>query len=222
MRSKPAVNTQRASAANKPFMTEYRLAYRDPTATVQKRKNATTRVLSRKGKSQSKPVEHAREPILPPVVKAEEVRLLNYPFTDFLKKAVETPHLTTSLTLPAMMNGNAHANVSLEAYRRRRRLLAAEHKQGLHQRYNIITGMYLYSILCNAGSAIDGELSSGFKEGRRAVCPTFSHIDTITNVCVVCNHYSSNRLDLLDTTSSRAMTFSQERLRKKSKRFTET
>ena len=32
MRSKTAVNPQRASAANKPFMTEYRLAYRDPTA----------------------------------------------------------------------------------------------------------------------------------------------------------------------------------------------
>jgi hypothetical protein len=55
---------------------------------------------------------------------------------------IEVP--STSLTLPAMMNGAAYANLSLEAYRQRRRMLAAEKKKSLHQRYNVITGIVGY------------------------------------------------------------------------------
>lgn len=40
-----------------------------------------------------------------------------------------------------MMSGAEKANVSLAAYRQRRRNLAAEHKKGLHQKYNVITGI---------------------------------------------------------------------------------
>jgi hypothetical protein len=43
------------------------------------------------------------------------------------------------------MSGTAYANVSLEAYRKRRRLLATEHKKLLHERYNIITGTLIFS-----------------------------------------------------------------------------
>jgi hypothetical protein len=42
------------------------------------------------------------------------------------------------------MNGAAYANLSLEAYRQRRRMLAAEKKKSLHQRYNVITGIVGY------------------------------------------------------------------------------
>ncbi len=77
MRSKTNVTPQRASAANKPFMTEYRLAYRDPTASVQKRKNATSKLYSKKAKIPSKPIEFAKEPIhLPVITKVEEVIFL--------------------------------------------------------------------------------------------------------------------------------------------------
>lgn len=66
MRSKHAVPTQRASAANKPFMTEYRLAYKDPTAS-QKRKIP----LSKKAQQQAKSAEPKKEPVMRIVV--EEV-----------------------------------------------------------------------------------------------------------------------------------------------------
>ena len=49
-----------------------------------------------------------------------------------------------------MMSGAAYANVSLEAYRKRRRLLAHEHKKLSHQRYNIITGEIHFSIYLQA------------------------------------------------------------------------
>jgi hypothetical protein len=39
-----------------------------------------------------------------------------------------------------MMNPAAQANLSLDAYRQRRRNLAAEHKKELHTRHNVITG----------------------------------------------------------------------------------
>jgi hypothetical protein len=44
-----------------------------------------------------------------------------------------------------MMSGAAYANLSLEAYRQRRRMLAAEKKKSLHQRYNVITGIERFS-----------------------------------------------------------------------------
>ena len=49
MRSKAAVNPPRASAANKPFMTEYRIAYRDPTAS--KKGKYTSAVTSKASKT---------------------------------------------------------------------------------------------------------------------------------------------------------------------------
>jgi hypothetical protein len=67
MRSKHVVNTQRASAVNKPFLTEYRLAYKDPTAS-QKRKNPAG---GKKQPAQVKPSEPIKEAIAPPAV--EEV-----------------------------------------------------------------------------------------------------------------------------------------------------
>lgn len=42
-----------------------------------------------------------------------------------------------------MMHGAAQANLSLDAYRKRRRMLALDHKKLLHERYNIINGMFL-------------------------------------------------------------------------------
>ena len=41
-----------------------------------------------------------------------------------------------------MMNPAAQANLSLDAYRQRRRNLAAEHKKELHTRHNVITGEF--------------------------------------------------------------------------------
>ena len=91
------------------------------------------------------------------------------------------------------MSGAAFANLSLEAYRQRRRMLAAEKKKSLHQRYNVITGIIVF---LNLGANIEGESSSGFKEGRRAVIQTCLHFDTITNVsfCIL-----NIRPDLQDT-----------------------
>ena len=61
MRSKTAVNPQRASAANKPFMTEYRLAYRDPNAS-KKGKYGTASAL-KVSKAPSKAPQPAKEPV---------------------------------------------------------------------------------------------------------------------------------------------------------------
>ena len=55
MRSKAAVNPPRASAANKPFMTEYRIAYRDPTAS--KKGKYTSVVTSKASKTPAKPAQ---------------------------------------------------------------------------------------------------------------------------------------------------------------------
>lgn len=82
-------------------------------------------------------------------------------------------------------------------------MLALDHKKLLHERYNIINGMVseILDISCkleiifitnSVGTPIAGESSSGFKEGRRAVVQTFSHIDTITNVRFFVIYYARN------------------------------
>ena len=69
MRSKQVVNTQRASAANKPFVTEYRLSYRDPTVSIQKRN-----VPSKKhGNTSTQTAEPVKEVSSVAAQKAEEV-----------------------------------------------------------------------------------------------------------------------------------------------------
>ena len=66
---------------------------------------------------------------------------------------------------------------------RRRRVLGAEEKSSLDQRYNIISGAVIY-----------GEPYSGYKEGRRAVIQSFAHIDSTTNVRNVILQYFYNNI----------------------------
>jgi hypothetical protein len=81
MRSKQhIVNSQRASAANKPFVTEYRLAFRDPTA--QKRKKVASKTAaSNKNQTASSgpapfpPAKEVQAIIAAHVPSVEEVRL---------------------------------------------------------------------------------------------------------------------------------------------------
>lgn len=72
MRSKTAVNPQRASAANKPFMTEYRLAYRDPTAS---KKGKYGTAASKASKTPVKAPPPIKQPAVAPKQIVEEVTL---------------------------------------------------------------------------------------------------------------------------------------------------
>jgi hypothetical protein len=78
MRSKQhIVNSQRASAANKPFVTEYRLAFRDPTA--QKRKKIASKTAASKVtppvSAQAPPAKELQAIVAAHVPSVEEVRL---------------------------------------------------------------------------------------------------------------------------------------------------
>jgi hypothetical protein len=70
MRSKATVNPQRASAANKPFMTEYRLAYRDPTAS---KKGKYGTAASKASKAPVKVPPPVKQPLAAPKPIVEEV-----------------------------------------------------------------------------------------------------------------------------------------------------
>ncbi|KAL2918735.1 hypothetical protein HK105_201569 [Polyrhizophydium stewartii] len=146
------------SAAFKPFMTEYRVSYKDPTPTKGKYSGKS------KIKALTSPThhEHEKKPgdlTLPPLPSQHR------PMTVATSVA---PFQSTSLTLPGMVNGG---NSNEKRQTRRRRILEASAPiSGTPMRYNIITGV-----------AIDGEPSSGFKEGRRAFVRTFAHFDAVTN-----------------------------------------
>eukprot|EP00842_Homolaphlyctis_polyrhiza_P002263 jgi/Hompol1/3037/HPOL_006336-RA len=168
MRSKQQhPNTSNGSAAFKPFMTEYRGSFKDPTPTKGKYSGKLT-----KGKTLKPSTAPAGGDLDSPKPKASEAGLLP-PLTNHNRNALSAApaqevYPSTSLTLPGMMNGG---NALEKHQTRRRRILEASAPiSGTPMRYNIITGVI-----------IDGEPSSGFKEGRRAFVRTFAHFDAVTN-----------------------------------------
>ncbi|KAJ3015179.1 UNVERIFIED_CONTAM: hypothetical protein HDU68_012841 [Siphonaria sp. JEL0065] len=158
-------------SANKPFITEYKLAFKDPTPFLRKgtQPGAKKKKLAQDKKDKEKALAKAAEtvPIREPKTIADEKPKINPLLSkrkDIWGPPVNKDGDQTSLTLPAMLPPQNHPNSTF----RRRRVLAAQNISNV--RYNIISGI-----------EIGGEPHSGFKEGRRAVIQTFARIDLITN-----------------------------------------
>ncbi|KAI8836342.1 hypothetical protein BC829DRAFT_447925 [Chytridium lagenaria] len=143
---------QARPGANKPFMTEYKLAFRDPgLAHGRKNYGSVVGTIPR----QRRKVAVVAAPPLPVkevkevVVVKEEVGLPVLPSLPGGLGEPSTPnedHESTSLTLPGMVTQGT--NQPIQSHFRRQ---------------------------------IKGEPYSGYKEGRRAVIQSFAHIDSTTN-----------------------------------------
>ncbi|KAI8844030.1 hypothetical protein BJ741DRAFT_589862 [Chytriomyces cf. hyalinus JEL632] len=195
--------------AYKPFMTEYKLSFKDPTPFVTK--NASTAKSSKKGMdAEDELSQHQKHqmaasipsgkpdagsaggflPSLPvgsnvvAVHQGKSNKVLWAP-ANFAPGNVDVT--STSLTLPGMMG--ASPNAVRVKFKRRRVLNPVEKSTsaGPKQRYNIISG-----------AEIQGEAYSGYKEGRRAVIQTFAHIDLTTNARTPGYNIISNRDYLMD------------------------
>ncbi|KAJ3068011.1 hypothetical protein HDU98_008804, partial [Podochytrium sp. JEL0797] len=176
----------KASTVSKPFMTEYKLAFKDPTPFLRagtqpgakKKAKQLAVALANKEKEKSLALKAAAAAVSTQVLPAfvgcevqDEIKLgrLHAAAVQSKRKNVWGPPEKergdlTSLTLPAMLATSApHPDTF-----RRRRVLADQNKTTL--RYNIISGQEIL-----------GEPYSGYKEGRRAVIQTFARIDLITN-----------------------------------------
>ncbi|KAI9208562.1 uncharacterized protein BJ171DRAFT_595697 [Polychytrium aggregatum] len=188
MRSKS--NDPTSASAYKPFMTEYRLSFKDPTPASQKG-HQTTKAVVKTGKSAGTNAKSFRrtatisggaeayhqnhgQPSNLPNIATQEKDVYMYAAVQSRKKDIWQPppmngrSLNTSLTLPGMLD---HLPQTGEHYPRRRIVSGVPQSggQSLRHRYNIITGHPT------------GEPYSGYKEGRRAVIESFAHIDAVTN-----------------------------------------
>ncbi|KAI9311452.1 hypothetical protein BDR26DRAFT_946087 [Obelidium mucronatum] len=181
------VGNHRGSAI-KPFITEYKLAFKDPTPFLRKgtQPGSKKKALAAKQEKAAKDKERAlakasaeKNAALREAPKPKEEKIPINPLLskrkDIWGPPVNAHGDSTSLTLPAMLPPQQHANTF-----RRRRVLAAQNISTV--RYNIISGQ-----------EIGGEPYSGFKEGRRAVIQTFARIDLTTNARTPGYNIISNR-----------------------------
>ncbi|KAI8613183.1 hypothetical protein BC830DRAFT_1170470 [Chytriomyces sp. MP71] len=195
--------------AYKPFVTEYKLSYKDPTPFI--RKSGAKKSTESKKSSQSSFKAPEVPPFAIPVPSMKPDSFLAGGFLPTLpvgsnivavhqgkshKDLWAPPPLpesanavdvaSTSLTLPGMMTNHPP---SMKKFKRRRVLDPVERMVvGVPKpRYNILSG-----------EEIHGEAYSGYKEGRRAVIQTFAHIDMTTNARTPGYNIISNRDYLID------------------------
>ncbi|KAJ3240326.1 hypothetical protein HDU81_003994 [Chytriomyces hyalinus] len=203
--------TSSSMGAYKPFMTEYKLSFKDPTPFVAKNSSGVAKSskkglggaeyeLNQRQKHQQgasipsgKTDEGSAGGFLPSLPVGSNVVAVHQGKSNKVLWAPanlppgNTDVTSTSLTLPGMMG--ASPNAVRVKFKRRRVLNPVEKSTsaGPKQRYNIISG-----------AEIQGEAYSGYKEGRRAVIQTFAHIDLTTNARTPGYNIISNRDYLMD------------------------
>ncbi|KAJ3327583.1 hypothetical protein HDU76_011501 [Blyttiomyces sp. JEL0837] len=213
---------RKGPTASKPFMTEYKLAYKDPTPFIRKgginagissRKKVTGggggsgRDVGKVGGGVAKEMGKDGGVKLPGLAAggggvasgatgtpgSEEANSgTKAAFVARTKRDLWAPPAiteeteSTSLTLPGMLQSHHEP----QTHFRRRRILGGitQTGHGHTARYNIISGV-----------PIQGEPYSGYKEGRRAVIPSFAHIDSTTNARTPGYNIISNRDYLMET-----------------------
>ncbi|KAJ3012763.1 UNVERIFIED_CONTAM: hypothetical protein HDU68_001038 [Siphonaria sp. JEL0065] len=185
-------------SANKPFITEYKLAFKDPTPFLRKgtQPGAKKKKLAQDKKDKEKALAKAAEttPVREPKIIVDEKPKINpllskrkdiwvgvntdNPDSLRVRKYLCSDVCNVIFQGPPVNKDGDQTSLTLPAMLpqqnhpnstfRRRRVLAAQNISNV--RYNIISGI-----------EIGGEPHSGFKEGRRAVIQTFARIDLITN-----------------------------------------
>ncbi|KAJ3076894.1 hypothetical protein HDU98_010989 [Podochytrium sp. JEL0797] len=205
--------------ADKPFVTEYKLSFKDPSPFL--KKSGSTK----KQKKNQAPKPPAVVYVAPPLpVKVVDNGGGVFPSLGSGsivntrqgqqggRKSKSTKNLwapppprngieETSLNLPGMVNGKHQLafddNLPLVKTFRRRRVLNPVVKSTteppLH-RYNILSGAEIFA-----------EPYSGYREGKRAVIQTFAHLDMTTNARTPGYNIISNRDYLVDEMNALAV-----------------
>ncbi|KAI9324359.1 hypothetical protein BDR26DRAFT_881590 [Obelidium mucronatum] len=192
--------------AYKPFVTEYKLSFKDPTPFM--RKSGSTKKLSKKGSSNNRQ-QHTPEPVNAPVYVAATPRSAPQEPTNIFglpaltssggvvatrqgnnagRKSKSTKNLwapppqrngieSTSLTLPGMVG--THHEVPFDINLPLIKTFRRRRVLNPVVKSTTAPPKHRYNII--SGDEIMGEQYSGYKEGRRAVIQTFAHIDMTTN-----------------------------------------